>query len=224
MKTKINKNSRNLLIAMLLGNGTISNNFVFKMAHAVEQQEYLKWKIKLLNNYGIKNSGLKTYISSKGYNKDKTVVYTQLSIMPFIKVLKRVMYKPHKTINRKLLNRLDALGVAIWYMDDGHINFKKRKNGYISSIYIKISTCQSKENNQVIINYFKEVWNISFYQFSEGRSTYSLCCGTKEANKFIDIVKPHVLQIPSMWYKIRKNRTKDEYNHLSVGNNAEMPD
>jgi hypothetical protein len=34
MKTKINKKSRNLLIAMLLGDGTISNNFVFKIAHA----------------------------------------------------------------------------------------------------------------------------------------------------------------------------------------------
>jgi hypothetical protein len=33
MKTKITKESRNLLIALLLGDGTICNNNVFKLAH-----------------------------------------------------------------------------------------------------------------------------------------------------------------------------------------------
>ena len=33
MKTKLNKDSRNLLIALLLGDGTISNNNVFKLLY-----------------------------------------------------------------------------------------------------------------------------------------------------------------------------------------------
>ena len=33
MKTKITKESRNLLIALLLGDGTISNNNVFKLSN-----------------------------------------------------------------------------------------------------------------------------------------------------------------------------------------------
>ena len=41
MKTKFNKESRNLLIALLLGDGTICSNNVFKLCHAQEQQEYL---------------------------------------------------------------------------------------------------------------------------------------------------------------------------------------
>ena len=59
MKTKFNKESRNLIIGMLLGDGTISNNYVFKLSHGENQKEYLEWKIKLLNEYGIKNNGLK---------------------------------------------------------------------------------------------------------------------------------------------------------------------
>ena len=46
MKTKVTKQSRNLLIAMLLGDGTISNNYVYKLAHAESQLDYLQWKIK----------------------------------------------------------------------------------------------------------------------------------------------------------------------------------
>ena len=203
MKTKFNKESRNLLISMLLGDGTISNNYVFKLSHGYKQKEYLEWKINLLNEYGIKNNGLKEYVSTKGYNTGDIVYYSQLSIIPFIKLLRRIIYKPKKNYsNRKILNRLNALGIAIWYMDDGHINIRKTNNK-IHGFYIKIATCLSKENNQIIIDYFKEVWNISFYQFKEGKDTYSLCCGTQEGIKFIEIVKPYIESCPSMIYKIQ---------------------
>ena len=205
MKTKITKESRNLLIALLLGDGTISNNNVFKLSHCEKQRDYLEWKIEQLKNAGLRNNGLKEYISVKGYNIGKKVYYTQLNIIPFIKVLRRVFYKPYKKLgNRKLLNRLDAKGIAIWYMDDGHINYRKT-NGKVHGFYIKIATCIPKEELQIIIDYFKEVWDIEFYMFHEGKkeNSYSLCCGTKEGIKFINIVKPYVEQVPSMIYKIQ---------------------
>lgn len=206
MKTKITKESRNLLIALLLGGGTICSNNVFKLAHAEQQKDYLEWKIKQLNYAGIRNCGLKSYIKTCGYNTGVNVYYTQLNIIPFIKVLRRVFYKPTKVLgNRKILNRLDAKGIAIWYMDDGHINIRKDKNGRPMGFYIKIATCLPKDQLQVIIDYFKEVWDINFYMFHEGKKedSFSLCCGTKEGLKFINIVKKYVLQVPSMVHKIQ---------------------
>ena len=206
MKTKITKESRNLLIALLLGDGTICRNNVFKLSHAEQQKDYLEWKIKQLNYAGIRNCGLKSYLKTCGYNTGVNVYYTQLNIIPFIKVLRRVFYKPTKVLgNRKILNRLDAKGIAIWYMDDGHINIRKDKNGRPMGFYIKIATCLPKDQLQVIINYFKEVWDINFYMFHEGKKedSFSLCCGTKEGLKFINIVKKYVLQVPSMVHKIQ---------------------
>ena len=206
MKTKFNKESRNLIIGMLLGDGTISNNYVFKLSHGYKQKEYLEWKINLLNENGIKNNGLKEYVSTCGYNLGSIVYYSQMSVIPFMKVLRRVIYKPIKNYaNRKILNRLNPLGLAIWYMDDGHINIRKTEDK-IHGFYIKIATCLYKEQNQVIIDYFKEVWDISFYQFKErrsGKNTYSLCCGTQEGIKFIELIKPYVESCPSMIYKIQ---------------------
>lgn len=210
MKTKITKESRNLLIGMLLGDGTISNNYVFKIAHAESQKDYLEWKIKQLNDYGIRNNGIKSYIKTKGYIIGVPVYYTQLNIIPFIKVLRRVFYKNKKIIgNRKLLNRLNPKEIAIWYMDDGHINIRKDK-GRPCGFYIKISTCEPKEEVQIIIDYFKEVWGINFYMFHEGKKedSYSLCCGTKEGLKFIELVKPYVSQVPSMMHKITYDLTQ----------------
>ena len=206
MKTKFNKDSRNLLIALLLGDGTISNNNVFKIAHSEAQKDYLEWKIKQLNENGIRNNGVKSYIKTRGFNIGVPVYYTQLNIIPFIKVLRRVVYKEKKILgNRKLLNRLTPMGIAIWYMDDGHLNIRKNKEGRIHGFYIKISICEPKNEVQTIIDYFKEVWNINFYMFHEGRKedSFSLCCGTKEGLKFIELVKPYVEQVPSMLYKIQ---------------------
>ena len=205
MKSKITKESRNLLIGMLLGDGTISNNNVFKIAHSESQKEYLEWKVKQLKEAGIRNNGIKSYTKIKGYKTGVPVYYTQLNIIPFIKVLRKVFYKEKKILgNRKLLNRLDAKGIAIWYMDDGHINIRKTKDGRPMGFYIKISTCEPKQEVQTIIDFFKEQWNINFYMFHEGKKedSYSLCCGTKEGLKFIDIVKPYVSQVPSMIHKI----------------------
>lgn len=195
---------------MLLGDGTICSNNVYKLCHSIEQEDYLKWKIKLLNENGIRNNGLKYYTSSCGYNIGKTVCYTQLNIIPFIKVLRRVCYKSKKIIgNRKLLNRLSAQEIAIWYMDDGHINIRVN-HGRPCGFYIKISTCEPKSEVQTIIDYFREVWNINFYMIHEGKKedSYSLCCGTKEGLKFIDIIKPYVSQVPSMIHKITYDLTQ----------------
>ena len=205
MKSKITKESRNLLIGLLLGDGTISNNNVFKIAHSESQKDYLEWKVKQLKEAGIRNNGIKSYIKTKGYTIGVPVYYTQLNTIPFIKVLRKVFYKEKKILgNRKLLNRLDAKGIAIWYMDDGHINIRKTKDGRPMGFYIKISTCEPKQEVQTIIDFFKEQWNIKFYMFHEGKKedSYSLCCGTKEGLKFIDIVKPYVSQVPSMIHKI----------------------
>lgn len=212
MKTKFNKESRNLLIGLLLGDGTISNNNVFKIAHCEAQKDYLEWKIKQLKNCGIRNNGINSYIKTKGFNVGVPVYYTQLNIVPFIKVLRKVFYKGKKIIgNRKLLNRLSAKEVAIWYMDDGHINIRKYK-GRPCGFYIKISTCEPKQEVQTIINYFKEQWDIKFYMFHEGKKedSYSLCCGTKEGLKFIDLIKPYVLQVPSMIHKITYDLTQSK--------------
>ena len=96
MKTKFNKESRSLMIGALLGDGSISNNNVYKIAHCEAQKDYLEWKIKQFNDRGIRNTGIKSYIKTCGYNSGVPVYYMKLYMTPFTKVLRRVFYKPKK--------------------------------------------------------------------------------------------------------------------------------
>ena len=212
IKKKLSKEQKSLLIGLLIGDGTISSNFVFKLSHSVEQREYLEWKIKLLDKFQIKNNGIKEYISTCGYNIGKGVLYSQMSVIPTIKALRRTVYIPKKTITRKLLNWLTPLEIAIWYMDDGHINVNTSKQRSSIQHTIKIATCVDEKTIEIIIQYFLEVWNIKFRKFPEGKNTFSIASSSEEDySKFVNLIKPFVEQVPSMLYKIRDNFTKKEF-------------
>ena len=104
---------------MLIGDGTITNHPDYKISHSEEQEEYLKWKIGLLDRYGLVNGGFKEYVQKCGYKIGERVVYVRVKTNPTIKALRRSVYTPSKTITRKLLNWLTPRELAIWYMDDG---------------------------------------------------------------------------------------------------------
>ena len=212
IKKKLSKEQKSLLIGLLIGDGTISSNFVFKLSHSIEQKEYLEWKVKLLDKFKIKNNGIKEYISTCGYNIGKGVLYSQMSVIPTIKALRRTIYIPKKTITRKLLNWLTPLEIAIWYMDDGHINVNTSKQRSSIQHTIKIATCVDEITVEIIIQYFLDVWNIKFRKFPEGKNTFSIASSSEEDySKFVNLIKPFVEQVPSMLYKIRDNFTKKEF-------------
>lgn len=213
---KLSKEQKSLLIALLLGDGTISSNYVFKLSHSEEQREFLKWKYDLAINSGFKLNGIKEYICTCGYNKGKKVLYTQFSINPTIKALRRTVYIPKKTITRKLLNWLTPQGLAIWYMDDGCINVNTSKQRTSIQHSIRMATCVNKEVAEEIVKYFSEIWNIQFRLFHEGKETYSVVTSSeKDCKNFVSIIKPYIIQVPSLKYKIRNNFTKQEFLELS---------
>lgn len=209
---KLSKEQKSLLIGLLLGDGTISSNYVFKLSHSEAQREFLEWKIDLLNKFGFKNNGVKEYISICGYNKGNKVLYSQMSLNPTIKALRRTVYTPKKHITRRLLNWLTPIGLAIWYMDDGCINVNTSKQRSSIQHTIKIATCVDLDTAQVVIDYFKEVWDVQFRPFKEGKGTYSIASSTEsDCAAFIQIIRPYIEQVPSLLYKIRDNFTKEEF-------------
>lgn len=226
IQKSLSKEQKRLLIALLIGDGTISSNYVFKLSHSIEQKEYLEWKVSLLNKFGIKNNGIKEYTSSCGYNYGKRVLYSQMSLHSTIKALRRSIYIPKKTITRRLLNWLDELGLAIWYMDDGFININEseQRHGSIQR-NIRISTCVDEQTCNMMIDYFKERWKVEFRPFLEKSKLYSLATRTNnDTDKFIEIVKPYVEQVPSLLYKIRKSLTKEEFiAQQQAGSKRETP-
>lgn len=214
VKSKFNSKSKSLILGLLIGDGTICKSKYgcqMKVHQGRGMKEYTEWKVKMMDKYGVKHGDINTiYCSTNFTNGEKRESsYVWLRNHIFYDVLRRVVYTEYgKVFSRKLLNRLTSLGLAIWYMDDGSLNFKKHTlndgTKKIHGLFLRISCCLPKHILQTYVDYFKEVWNINFYMIHEGKKqdSYSLSCGTNEAIKFINIVKPYVNQVQCMKYKV----------------------
>ena len=199
----MNKNEL-LIYSMILGDGWLCKKDL-RIQHSEKQLNYLKWKKRILEKNGIECSTIKCRTNPNGFGIQKNyfAYYFYTKSYSFIKEFKEFYYNPDKTAC--ILNNLDnltPLSLAIWYMDDGGLSQQKDKNGNIKANDLMLNTGLQKEGNQIIIDYFKRVWNISFTQ-AKNKSVYRLRCGTTEARKFADIIKPYLIQNPELLYKIQ---------------------
>ena len=218
---KLNKDARDLILSMAFGDGSINKYSGYLVVrHSVKQKEYIEWKLNLLRSYGIRTTDI-YYVSNNGYGayEFRTRTYD------FIKEMRNYLYTPYKDIaNLKHLNRIDELGLCIWYFDDGGLAQVKDKNGNIKSNTLMLNTMLTKDENQIIIDWFWNRWGIKFRQ-NKNHGKYRLECGTKEARKFIELIKPYSKQVPSMAYKLNVKKSKPILDNTSrVGNSiSEVP-
>lgn len=204
LHSRLNKNGRNLLIALSLGDGCIQKDGAIQVRHSWKQYAYTKWLYDLLKRNGIGVGKLSRSEGRNGYLNHTIQYYFSVRRYDFNKVIRRCLYKDGKKYyNPGLLRRLDAQGLAIWFMDDGSILRRKYK-GKPCGFYLRISTyCSLEEINQ-IIKYFNEVWDIHPTKIRERKITsfdaYTLNFGAKEGKKLINIIKPYMC--PQMMYKV----------------------
>ena len=207
----MNKKNKGILIGMIIGDGHLSqrkdkrwnytsNSIVIQ--HCLRQKEYLEYKAELLLSiFGGNKPNVRDF-NNNGYPGCRLT-----KTHKYFRVLRKLIYPNNiKTISRNVLNYLNPQGIAIWYMDDGCLSAKKR-NGKIHAYELILNTYISYEDNQIIVDYFKEVWNINF-TITRDKGKSRIRCGTREARKFIEIVKPYI--VPCMEYKINISQPKKD--------------
>ena len=185
---------RGIICGMLLGGGgRCRNNFY--IAHSTKQSEYALFKKELLESITGKQVNTRQRKTNLGYE----IIRIEPKLIPLTRVLVKKCYKSgKKTFPVKFLNYLTLQGLAIWFMDDGSKSFKRVGNR-IHAVEITLNTYLSKEENEVIISYFKERWEIQ-WGLNKSKDKYRLRMGTREGHKFFNLIEPYI--IDSMRYKI----------------------
>lgn len=205
---------KSLLLALCIGDGCLrkphprSGNVQLEIGHSIKQEDYCIWKRDLIYNiFGGKKAPKIGYrkIKLKGYDK----VYQSCRFTkshPYFAYLRNLLYPNNvKVITREILDKLTLQGIAIWYMDDGSFYKKDNEDGTKSICFdLRISTDSfTKEENEIIVDYFKEKWGINFYIYQchkEREHGWIIRANKAAAIKFINLIKPYI--IPSMRYKI----------------------
>jgi len=141
----LNNDQLQIIYGSYLGNGDINKTnkgrLRLKMVHSKEQKEYCKWKANML---GI--SKIKYKQNILGTFEFETNCFD---------IENNFIFKS-ETVSDWLIDKIDARGIAIWFMDSGTSHKDKLKNGLDSCYSIIHSTNFNYESHVKFVELFKK--------------------------------------------------------------------
>ena len=193
---KVENDLKQLLIGSLLGDGCFcsvgkhAKNMCLSIAHSEKQKEYLEYKWDILSRYNLVSPIVEYHINNKRYSHELVGYRFNSKLHPIFTDIRNKYYDSNgcKRVSKEFVKDIDALGLAIWYMDDGYVT----KNSCI------LSTCSfTLEEQSLLANILLDKFGL---HFTVGKHDNSMYLQAKDFSKFVKLIKDYV--IPSMQYKL----------------------
>lgn len=109
------------LIAMLIGDGFVTNNYSIGITHSIKQKRWMLYKISILLSCGFTISVKETIRMS--YGKLRKFIQVRTTVSDLTKELRHLLYpQGEKIIPSGLLDNFDYEEWSIIYQDDGRQN------------------------------------------------------------------------------------------------------
>ena len=203
---EIKNDLRQLLIGSLLGDGCFcsvggrTKNMCLSITHSEKQKEYIKYKWNILNKYNLASPIVEYRINNKRYLRELVGYSFKTKLHPIFTDIRNKYYDSHghKRVFKEFVKDIDALGLAIWYMDDGYVT----KNSCI------LSTCSfTLEEQSLLADILLSKFGL---HFTVGKNDNSMYLQAKDFSKFVELIKDYV--IPSMQYKLITYRKRKVLN------------
>ena len=206
-------------IGMVLGDSNLqvrAKNARMQLAHSPKVRDYVQVKSNVLSQIpGVWMRFTDVVHHNRKLGKEYPQIRAWTNSHEFFTDLHKRLYKPKKLVTRSLLNSVTPIGLAFWYMDDGHLSLKRNairseedkskpyQERSISSRTIYLNTQGfSLEENQLIVEWLKDVYGVEARVKSSKNKNWKIYMNTRNAKNLVDIVRDYVLVIPSMHYKI----------------------
>lgn len=192
----MNNDQEQVFLGSYLGDGSMSihaNGTRLSIIHGMAQEEYLRWKANIFNVRNIEK------IEKNGYSQKAAIRFTTLLMSTSNPIN---VSRPKLEGIAEVLNRLDARGLAIWFMDDGSIAPKCARL-HTESFPLEVQ--------QQFVDFFKRKFNIiATIREDKGKdwNYYYLGFNLEYSQKLLNEIADYVH--PSMAYKIR-NRACGKY-------------
>jgi len=156
-----------------------------------KQKDYVFWKYENLKDLVLKGPRFTKVGHDSKRNKDHYSWYFHTQSNEALGLIHKLFYQDNiKVVPGDLIEMLDPLGIAVWYMDDGSNN----------SSNITLNTHGfSNEEQEMIRDFFLDKFAIRTTLVKD-RNKFKIAIGCYEFPRFMNIVQPYI--IPSMNYKI----------------------
>jgi hypothetical protein len=169
-KKEIDYNTQQVIYGSLLGDGCLiksTNGYRFSINQCGKFITYLEWK-KNLTHYIFQQEKPSLYIRPI---KGTQHFYHSISHPYFSTIYKTFYPINRKIVSQEILDKIDALGLAIWYQDDGSFNPNPNSR--------QITLCTDSftlDEHKLIQEWFMKRWKIEVkIQFlKETKTTYGI--------------------------------------------------
>lgn len=208
---KYSKDKTGLLVGMLLGDAYLTKTGCLGIGHSIKQKDYLLYKKDRLK-YFFTFSYTERYC---GENKQYLECFIRSNITPYLKLMRKIWYKPNKVLSKKMVYKISEEGLAYWYLDDGSLLFQRDKEKKIESRKGYLNTQGfSYEENVLLQEVLKNKFDINTKIHKDGKY-FRLYLNSNELRKLLKIISPYIPK--SMKYKecyrYGKNNAKNNLCH-----------
>ena len=218
----LSMSTKQIILGSILGDGSLKiaknyKNARFSERHSIVQENYLRWKYSKLNPE-LKGTIIRTEPEKSSYSKKAKIIY-QSAVNENLTSLHHLTHKKNKKIiKRSWLNNLDALGLAIWWCDDGSFNNLKNQGVFCTDSF-------TYKEHLILARYLKVDWKIDCKIIdnpikinneiirTDNRLRFS---NFENLHKFFKIILPFI-PVSDMLYKIMicYNDPKDQQRWIS---------
>lgn len=174
-----------IIVGSLFGDSYVSVLGKIQFEHSKKAKRYLEWKFQELEEIRYKRIG---YVKRKGISGNDLSSY-RFWTRQFFRPLRNLIYRDGKKyLPPAFLKMLTPLAMAIWYMDDGHYEYLKKR-------CIIATDGFSNEDRENLKCFLKEKFGFEIVIRKSGKIAMS----QKETEKFLNIIAPY--RLDCMAYK-----------------------
>lgn len=170
-----------------------------------KQKDYVFWKYEQLKNLVSTGPRFTKVWHDPIRNKDHYSWYFHTQSKETLGLIHKLFYQNKiKIVPVELINSIDTLGLAVWYMDDGSNN----GDGITLNTH-GFTVEEQKLLQNLLLNKFQVTTTLV-----KDRSKFKIAIGSYEYHKFMDIVRPHIIE--SMNYKVFSSRNDLSLNKRQI--------
>lgn len=186
-----------VIMGTLLGDGCLKpsgDRAYLSIGHSEKQKEYIFWLYEELKT--ICPNQPRQEIHHGKYVMHVLTTETRFDLAE----MRNGLYTPQKVATEKFFGNLDELGLAIWYMDDGGLNYVNK-----SKLNFSLATNGYSESEQVVLknilmNNFGISAELSPTISQTGKKQFCLVVSDSSFDLFSSVVRKNL--IPSMEHKL----------------------
>jgi hypothetical protein len=184
-----------VILGTLLGDGSIyrpsERTRGFSFNHSVAQAGYFDFKKMLLGDLFHECKGFRGgYEGSQENRRGNSIVNAAISDL----IMKYCERDGKKSVNKLWLDELDPLGIAIWYMDDGSVDFNDKQRPRIRFSTQNFSMLEARVAQNMFCERFGVDSEIADY------SGPTLCLTADGTERLFSLIFPYICE--SMKYKL----------------------